>query len=221
MLVTCPKCQASYHLEDHLLHAVLVCHRCHTEFTPDKQQQSPNTPSEAAKQPTLQRKKSSILPWLTIVLLTIAAAGLYYYQSTWLQQPWLRQILASVHYPLTPQASDWHIVQHDALRQWVTRQDGSKVLVLSGYIRNTLPAPQLPPKLQVRFFDIPGAAPIQRMTLSITRPPDAPRIHHAPYTPPKNDRTPIAAHGKRAFTLVIEHVPEHSREVSIRVFPLQ
>ena len=220
MLVTCPQCHASYHIEEHL-NAMLVCHRCNTEFTADTTQQTPSTPA-APNKPRPQRKKSSLLPWLTMVLLIIAAAGFQAYQNTWLQQPWLRHILASLHYPLNAQASDWHITQHDGLRQWITRQDGSKVLVLSGYIRNTLPIPRPLPKLEVRFFDVSSAASIQRMTVNITQTPDIPRIHHAPYIPPENDRTPVAAHAKRAFTLVLEHVPEHSREVSIQVFlPLQ
>jgi len=220
MLVTCPQCHASYHIKEHL-NAVLVCHRCQTEFTIDTAQQAPITPP-IANQSNLQRKKTSLLPWLTLVLLIIAVAGVQTHQNTWLQQPWLRHILASLHYPLHPQTSDWNIIQHDALRQWVTRQDGSKVLVLSGYIRNTLPTPQPLPKLEVRFFDIPNAPPIQRIITNITLPPDIPRIHHAPYIPPEDDRTPVAAHAKRAFTLVLEHVPEHSREVSIQVFlPLQ
>jgi len=225
MHVTCPQCHATYELNDDVHDALLICHRCKTEFsthTMREPQVSPHpTPIEHAdlnpSHPAPKRKKARLWPWLMAVLLMISAWGVQYNQELWLQQPWVRNMLAQLHYPLHAQASDWRILKDESHRQWMTRQDGSRILLLTGVIQNRLNAPLLPPKLKVSFYAASNAPVTQSMILPITLPPSLPQIRHAPYTPPKLDKTPIAAHGKREFTLVFEHVPEQSREISIEV----
>jgi len=224
MHVTCPQCHATYQLKQDVHHALLVCHRCQTEFTTDNMS-TPHTPlHENTTPPPLdamplapQRKKVRLWPWLTVVLLIITGFGIQYNQDIWLQQAWVRNILAQLHYPLHTQANDWLILRNQSHRQWMTRQNGSKVLILTGSIQNRLDAPQLPPQLIVQFYDAANTSPTQSSTLSITMPPSLPQIRHAPYIAPDIDLTPISAHGQRDFTFVFEQIPEQSREISIDI----
>jgi len=227
MHVTCPQCHATYELKDDVHHALLVCHRCQTEFAMDGMSVSteptlsdqkiiPENPMDMMR-PAPQRKKARIWPWLTAVLLIIIGLGLQYNQALWQQQVWLRNILIQFHYPLQTQANDWRISGGQSHRQWVTRQDGSRVLMLTGSIQNRLDAPQLPPQLIVQFYDVSNTSPMQSDVVPISMPTNIPQIRHAPYIAPDKDLRPIPAHGQREFTLVFEHVPEQSREISIAV----
>jgi len=230
MHVTCPQCHATYQLNTDVHHALLVCHRCQTEFTVDDDIDIPasenlipvqeiDVPKASfnAMHPGLKRKKTRMWPWLTAVLLIIAGLGVQHNRDIWLQQTWVRDILIQLHYPLQTQAGDWLLLRNQSHRQWMTRQDGSKVLILTGRIQNQLDGAQLLPRLRVQFYDVQGAPPTRTRTLAITMPPSLPQIRHAPYVPPSIDRTPIPAHGYRDFTLIFEHVPEQSRDISIAV----
>jgi len=227
MQVTCPHCQATYELDAQIQKAILVCHRCQTEFTTpeadiafealDIATPSPSSNTLQSFTPMPKRKKSSVWPWLTFILLCLTATGAAYEQQAWLQQPWVRTILLQFHYPLTTQSSDWLILKDQSHLQWMDRQDDSRVLLITGAIQNQLFAEQLPPPLQIDFFDAPNSAPIQSITLPIRLPPNLPQIRHAPYDPPQQDTNPIAAHSSRPFTLVLENIPESTREFSISV----
>jgi len=225
MHVTCPQCHATYELKDDVHHALLVCHRCQAEFSTDDIHAAPMPvpesahayTSDEAMSPAPKRKKTRMWPWLTAVLLIIAGLGLQYNQALWLHQSWVRNILVQLHYPLHTQASDWLILREQSHRQWMKRQDGSRVLVITGRIQNQLDAPQLPPSLLVQFYETSHTSPTQSQVFPITHPPSLPQIRHAPYVLPPVDKTPIPAHGQREFTLVFEHVPEQSREISIAV----
>ncbi|MDQ6995222.1 MAG: DUF3426 domain-containing protein [Mariprofundaceae bacterium] len=216
--MTCPKCQATYELKHDVQHALLVCHRCKSEFTTDDIPviEKP-VPSSDSMYLASKRKKTRIWPWLTVVLLIVASFGMQYNQDIWIQQAQIRNILAQLHYPMQAQASDWLILRNQSHRQWVTRQDGSKVLVLTGSIQNRLNAAQQLPQLTIHFYESANTRPIQSITTFITMPPSLPDIRHAPYIQPDIDRTPMKGYEKRDFTLVFEHVPEHSREFSIEV----
>ncbi|MDQ6973937.1 MAG: DUF3426 domain-containing protein [Mariprofundaceae bacterium] len=197
---------------------MLVCHRCQREFTTDDIPTiGKPVPSSDDMRPTLNRKKTHIWPWLTVVLLIVAGFGFQYNQATWIQQTWLRNILAQLHYPIHTQASDWLILRNQSHRQWITRQDNSKVLVFTGSIQNRLKAAQHLPQLTIHFYDAPNRRPNQSISRRITMTPSLPEIRHAPYVQPDIDHTPMAALEQRHFTLVFEHVPEHSREFSIEV----
>jgi len=227
MHVTCPQCHTTYQLKDDIHHAVLVCHRCQTEFTTDDQdtfEQHPQIAKETTTEIPLnsshlapKRRKARIWPWLTTVLLIIMGLGIQYNQDTWLQQTWVRNILIQLHYPLKMQANDWSMLRQQTHRQWITRQNGSKILMFTGVLRNNLSAPQRPPQLTIQFYDTANTAPTQSITLPFTLQPSLPQIHHAPYVMPAQDNTPIPAHSQRTFTLVLEHVPEQSREFSVDV----
>jgi hypothetical protein len=276
MIISCPKCKAQYKLDSLIKNAILVCHRCGTEFNPNQEtkpaqmriaqgvslfdaaqqqvnkKESPamdtstdidveqhdvvSEPTDTTETPIttydisdditthldksmLMPKRASVRlwPWLILVLLCIAGFGVWQNQQQWLQHPWVRSAMLQMNLPIKAKDSDWLIVRDHIQQQWIDRQDKSRVLLISGYIQNRLYAKQIPPAFLVTFFDIPESGAIDTRLMSFTEPPNLPQIRHAPYIAPPKDTVPIAAKGKRAFTLVIEHVPEGTRHVSLSI----
>jgi len=250
--------------------AILVCHRCGTEFHTDEPEKESvhvdhgaslfeyTEPSETAREtnkpeknltetlpsslasPTSteepdtkqhnishaqlseerllpKRSQTRIWHWFIVVLLCISALGIWNNQKQWLAQPWVRSFMMNMQLSVTSSPADWGIVKNNIHSQWIDRQDHSRVLFIDGYIQNRLLSDQTPPSIQISFFDMPNSRAIQTRTIAITEPPSLPKIRHAPYTAPAIDQVPISAGGQRAFTLVIENVPEHARELSMVV----
>ena len=164
-----------------------------------------------------KRSSTRIWPWIVLVLLAIAGLGIWKNQTQWLEHTWIRSVMLKIGMPVKPNPSDWLVVQDHVQNQWVDRQDHSRVLVINGYIQNQLLAEQHTPDLKLSFFDIPESGAISSRIMPITEPPSLPQIRHAPYMPPAHDNIPVSAGGKRAFTLVVENVPEGTRGVSIAI----
>jgi len=164
-----------------------------------------------------ERQSLKLWPWLILVLLCISSLGIWKHQQQWLAQPWLRSLMMNIQLTVAPNPADWGIEQEDLHSQWIDRQDGSRVLFIDGYIKNRLLSNQIPPAIQISFFDMPNSSAIQTRTIVITEPPSLPTIRHTPYIAPAIDQIPVSAGGKRAFTLVIENVPEQARELSMMI----
>jgi len=164
-----------------------------------------------------KRKQAHIWYWFIPVLLCIGVLGLWQNQQQWLAQPWVRSLMMNMQLSIAPNAADWSILKKGIHSQWVDRQDHSRILFIDGYIQNRLLSDQLPPAIQIDFFDMPNGHAIQSRRLAITEPPSLPSVRHAPYTPPAIDLVPVSAGGQRAFALVIEDVPEQAREVAITI----
>ncbi|MDQ6955846.1 MAG: hypothetical protein Q9M21_01490 [Mariprofundaceae bacterium] len=174
--------------------------------------------------PHIQLSKERLLPergqthiwyWLILVLLCISGLGIWNNQKQWLAQPWVRSLMMNMQVSIASNPADWDILKNNIHSQWIDRQDDSRVLFIDGYIQNRLLSDQIPPAIQINFFDMPNSRAIQTRTLAITEPPSLPTIRHAPYIAPAIDQVPISAGGKRAFTLIIENVPEQAREISM------
>jgi len=164
-----------------------------------------------------QRRQARLWTWLIGVLCVISGIGVWQNIDQWQKQSWVRSAMINLQYPMPKQRSDWHIDKDNLHSQWITRQDKSRVLFIDGYVYNQILADQTPPTLQVGLLDMPNSAPLSVRYMHITEPPSLPQIRHAPYTPPAVDNIPVSAHGKRAFTLIIEDIPEHIREISLAV----
>jgi len=267
MLVSCPQCKAKYQLAATIKNAILVCHRCGTEFhssqvkkadayidhelslfkhsetckakalpipppsdnesklsSPQTDEIVSNTekyniphhqPSEDLLLP--KRRKTRIWHWLTLVLICVSLLGIWNNQKQWLTQPWVRSLMMNMEFPVTSSSADWGILKDNLHSQWIDRQNHSRVLLIDGYIQNRLLSDQAPPAIQVSFYDMPHSRAIQTRIITITEPPNLPAIRHAPYIAPAIDQIPVSAGGQRAFTLVLENVPEQAREVSINI----
>ncbi len=279
MLVSCPQCKAKYQLAATIKNAILVCHRCGTEFHANQTEKKPtiidnelslfeqtqNNEKETAikAKPTQissdnkltlsaqqidktnpdaeqletksddtphiplseervlpKRKQTRIWHWLILVLICISLLGIWNNQKQWLAQPWMRSLMMNMQLPVTSNAADWRILKDKLHSQWVDRQNHSRVLFIDGYIQNRLLSEQIPPAIQVSFYDMPNSRAIQTRIITITEPPNLPAIRHAPYIAPAIDQIPVSAGGQRAFTLVLENVPEQAREVSINIASL-
>ncbi len=187
-----------------------------TEQVPVEQTDMPHIQlSEARLLP--ERAQTHIWHWLILVLLCISGLGIWSNQKQWLAQPWVRSLMMNMQISIDSTPADWDILKDHIHSQWIDRQDDSRVLFIDGYIQNRLLGEQIPPSIQISFFDMPNSRAIQTRTLAITEPPSLPTIRHAPYIAPAIDQVPISAGGKRAFTLVIENVPEQTREISIMI----
>lgn len=162
-----------------------------------------------------KRRQTRIWHWLVLVLLCISGLGIWSNQKQWLAQPWVRGLMMNIQISVDSSPADWSIVKDNLHSQWIDRQDDSRVLFIDGYIQNRLLSDQIPPSIQISFFDVPNSHAIQTRTIAITEPPSLPTIRHAPYTAPPVDQVPISAGGKRAFTLVIENVPAQALELSM------
>ncbi|MDQ6954541.1 MAG: hypothetical protein Q9M20_03770 [Mariprofundaceae bacterium] len=238
MFVSCPQCKAQYLLEANIKNVILICHRCDTEFSSEPDiKDGAHSPNIAAR-PELRldsgnevlavmplpekmvlpkRGKVRVWPWLILVLLCAAGLGIWNNQNQWLSQPWVRSLMMNVKLPITPEARDWELVEESLNSQWVDRQDGSRVLVVSGYIHNRLLSDQIPPSLRVRFFDVPHSSAVDTRSVAIYEPPSLVAIQHAPYLPPPIDQVPVSAGGQRAFTLILENIPEQYQEISMSI----
>jgi len=271
MLVSCPQCKAKYQLAATIKNAILVCHRCGTEFHTEHIEKKPtiidnelslfeytevnkketaieaeptqtpsdNNPVSPVQQtdktdadaephdlPHIQlsedlalpkRKQTRIWHWLILVLICISLLGIWNNQKLWLAQPWMRSLMMNMQLSVTSSAADWGISKDNLHSQWIDRQNHSRVLFIDGYIQNRLLSEQAPPAIQVSFYDMPNSHAIQTRIIAITEPPNLPSIRHAPYIAPAIDQIPVSAGGQRAFTLVLENVPEQAREVSINI----
>ena len=118
-------------------------------------------------------------------------------------------------FPVSPQASDWMIIKDRLSSQWIERQDHSHALLINGYIQNRTSVPQNPPAIQLSLLSDNHL--LQTRDIIITEPPGIADINHAPYLAPAVDQVPVSAHGQRAFTLLLENVPEQANAFSIRV----
>jgi len=238
MLVSCPQCKAKYQLAANIKNVIFVCHRCDTEFSigqPKEEgmnDQGQSLVSELSLSPAKEplpavplsekmilpkRGKPRIWPWLMLVLLSISVLGIWKNQQQWLSQPWVRSVMMNMALPIKPSVDDWELVKKSLKSQWVDRQDGSRVLLVRGDIQNRLLSDQTPPRISVSFFDISHKHLIQTRSISIYEPPSLAEIQHAPYLPPAVDTVPVVGGGKRAFTLVLENVPEEYQEISMSI----
>lgn len=295
MQILCPQCHAVYEVGPLIKNAVLVCHRCQTEFgadgepiasdvnrtpasnselplfelaasgrnesSPEQASQpsaatdeergerdTPNTPEKTAReeppvasphkilsiskileeesdgtQPSaieegteipedssviLHRKKSRIWPWLAMMLLLLGSGGFYFKQDAWLSHPWVRSLLINAHISLPLRNEDWNIVSGSVQAQWISRQDGSRVLLIEGKVENRLYCSMNPPKILIRFFAPGSNDALAEQTHIITDPPTIQQIRQAPYITPAKDKVPVESRGSRTFMLVIENSPK-------------
>ncbi|MDX8402557.1 MAG: DUF3426 domain-containing protein [Mariprofundaceae bacterium] len=153
--------------------------------------------------------RARIWPWLAAMLLALTAAGFYANKDQWLAYPVVRGWMLSLHLPVPPSDDDWAVEPASVRAQWLTRHDGSRVLVVEGSVHNRLSVPLPPPAIEIAFFD-PEARDrlVEHRILPITMPPELDAILDAPWSPPPQDTVPVPGNGHRAFVLVLEELPE-------------
>ncbi|MDQ6959460.1 MAG: hypothetical protein Q9M27_00400, partial [Mariprofundaceae bacterium] len=229
MRIVCPHCQTVYQLDGVAEGAILVCHRCRTEFSygqPEKDTEQetvkPLIPAEEMHadkhlaSPSPPRARVRIMPWLLSIVLLTTVAGFWFNHDVWLDDPWLRSVLINTGLPLEVRDKDWRIQPGSVRAQWVKRNDGSRVLAIEGRVKNLLQCEITPPAIHFSIFsrDNPKHLLLERKLL-ISQPPLMSDIRHAPYVAPPEDRVPVSALGDRGFILLLEGLPENAGDFTL------
>jgi hypothetical protein len=235
MRVVCPECFASYQVEAVIKNAVLVCHKCNTEFdsygnrvvagdatSQFFQTQEEHAPTFGIKdlvQSGMDKRKQHVWLWMSLILLLIAAAGIAYNWALWSHHGVFRgyQLQVQSHAPILD--SDWQINPESVHSQWIKRDDGSLALVVEGEASNLIGYPLPPPELQITFITQTG----QNDTIiqPITEPADMDTLMASPYLSPAVDKTSVFPLASRGFILVLEDVPLSTQHIVLHALAVQ
>jgi len=156
------------------------------------------------------------MPWLLAMALLITVVGLWSTHDAWLDNPWLRSVLINTGLPLQVRNKDWHIQPKSVQAQWIRRNDGSRVLVIEGRVKNMLQCEIIPPAIHFSIFarGDPKHLLLERKLL-ISQPPLMSDIRHAPYVTPPQDHVPVTALSERSFVLVLGGLPENAGDFAL------
>jgi len=205
MHLECPHCQTSYDITHNVEDAVFVCHRCGVEFSATDQFSPENHQAEQAP----VRKTAHIWPWFMAVALLVVGGGFWLQKDAWLDNRWFRSTLTNIGFDMPLRAKDWRIASESVHSVWITRNDDSRVLLIRGNIKNLLTSDMLLPNIEIVFFS--KTEPDKQIAISsfeIDLPPSDKLVHQVPYSRPDRDNMPVRALGSRAFTILVEPVPE-------------
>lgn len=235
MRIVCPECHAAYQVGAMIKNAILVCHRCNTEFDSYgnkiveeseisqilSQQQSvaPTFGIHELKQAGLQKHHAHIWVWMSLVLLALSAAGLVWHWPTWQYHADIRGYLVGTQPQQTVLDRDWLILPESVHSQWLVRDDKSIVLIIEGKVRNQLNTPLPAPEIQISFNTQTG----QDYTLiqAITEPPSLSTLQASPFISPPVDSTRIRSLGERGFILLIKDTPRSSQQFVMHALAVQ
>lgn len=230
MHLSCPQCQTSYEVENTSDNTSVVCHRCGYEFAISFRQEGPSSarpvetaggtgrrePEEGAGLVPPRRKKARLWTWLVVMLLLIGSGGFWQQRDMWLDNRWVRSTAINLGVPVTLRDRDWSIEPESVQAEWVSREDGSRVLVIRGRVKNLLSSELPLPLVEISFFSL--ARPdrsIAGKRQQITLQPARSAIRQVPYATPLPDTTPVAPLGARDFVLVIESLPEDTGDFTL------
>lgn len=212
MHLECPHCQTSYDITHDVEDAVFICHRCGLEFSATDQLSPENLQVEQAP----VRKTAHIWPWFMAVVLLVAGSGFWLQKDTWLDNRWFRSTLINIGVNMPLRAKDWQINSDSVHSTWVVRNDGSKALLIRGNIKNMLASDMLLPKIEIIFFSkIEPDKQIAISSFEIGLPPSDKLVRQIPYSRPDRDNQPVRALGSRAFTILLESVPEETGDFTL------
>ncbi len=156
------------------------------------------------------------MPWLLAMALLVTVAAFWSNHDAWLDNPWLRSVLINTGLPLKVRDKDWRIQPKSVQAQWIKRNDGSRVLVIEGRVKNLLQCEVIPPAIHFSIFakNDPKHLLLERK-LSISQPPLTDDIRHTPYVAPPRDYVPVTALSERSFILVLEGLPENAGDFTL------
>jgi len=212
MHLECPHCQTNYEITHDVEDVLFVCHRCGLEFSATDQFSPENYQPEQAP----VRKTAHIWPWLVAVLLLVICSGFWLQKDAWLDNRWFRSTLINIGFDMPLRVKDWRIVSESVRSVWITRNDDSRVLLIRGKIKNLLASDMLLPNIEITFFS--KTAPDKQVAMSsfeIDLPPSDKLVRQVPYSRPDRDNMPVRALGSRAFTILVESVPEATGDFTL------
>jgi len=235
MRIVCPECHAAYQLGAIIKNAILVCHRCNTEFdtyghriTDDSQtaaifkQQEEHAPTfgiQDLAQSGMNNQRKSILLWMILVLTLLSMAGVAVQWQHWQWSGLARAFTLETDQTQSILDRDWHILPETVQSQWLTRDDQSTVLIVSGEVGSLVYAAMPVPDIKVTFITQTGEN--MEISQAMTEPADMPTLSSAPFISPAIDTVPITALGKRGFLLLIEDVPMSTQHMLLHAVAVQ
>lgn len=153
------------------------------------------------------REQPRLWPWLFSALLILTLAGIWSQQEAWLDNRWMRSTLINLTLPLENRDKDWLILPQSVKSQWVLRDDNSRVMVISGSIKNLLSSSMAYPDIEVTFYaNHQPDRELATMRLPVTETPAAKSISRIPFVSPKALNN-AAAQSQTDFVIVVESEP--------------
>jgi len=213
MHLECPHCQALYDIARDVGDVVFVCHQCGQEFNPQAVSfdRGDIAPVEAALAPV--RNTAHIWPWLLMILIVLATTGFWVQKDAWLDNRWLRSTLINIGFDMTLRAKDWRISPASVQPKWIVRSDGSRILLVRGTIENLLNSDMSLPKINMMFFS--KTEPDKKIGNAVFDITLKPSDQQMPDMILVRDSRPVAALGKRSFSIVAESVPEQTGDFTL------
>ncbi len=235
MRIVCPKCHAAYQVDAVIKNAILVCHKCHTEFdtfgnlvTPDTETsqifkaQEENAPTFGLYdlvQTGFRNQHSHVWFFMIIVLMTISAAGVFLHWNHWQYNSLVRGYQLESNLSAAVTDRDWHILPESVHLQWLTRDDQSLALLVEGQVESLVMAPLPTPEIKVTFVTQTGKN--IDLIQAVTEPAELATLRAVPFASPPVDKTPVSAMGKRGFLLLIEDAPSSTQHILLHALAVQ
>jgi len=235
MRIVCPECHAAYQVGAIIKNAILVCHRCQTEFdTMGNRIVKENETSKIFKaqeeaaptfgisdllQSGMQTQKDRIWVFMVLLLIVISAAGAAIRWQHWQYNGFVRAIQMEVS-PTTPVLDrDWLIIPDSIHARWLTRDDQSLVLWIEGRVQSLVNTSLPTPEVKITFVTQTGKN--VEVIQAITEPADIQTYQAVPYVSPPVDEIPVPSRGTRGFILLIEDAPHSTQHILLHALAVQ
>lgn len=235
MRIICPECHAAYQVGPMIKNAILVCHRCNTEFdtfgnkiAPDNEtlevfkKQEVHAPTVGLRdliQSGMATRHTHFWAWLIIILFSLSVLGLSIRWDHWQYDSFFRAISLDTNLTTTILDRDWQVLPDTIHTRWLTRDDQSVVLIIEGQVKNLVDAALHVPEIEVAFVTQTGKD--IKITQAITEPVDFKALQRVPFSSPPVDKTPIAPSGSRGFLLLVEHAPRSTQHIVLHAVAVQ
>ena len=235
MRIVCPECHAAYQVGAIIKNAILVCHRCQTEFDTmgnrivEENETSQIFKAQEEAAPTygisdlaasgLQGRRGQIWSFMILVLLVLSCAGAALRWQHWQFNTFVRAIQMEIS-PSTPILDrDWNILPDSIQSQWLTRDDQSLALMIEGKVQNLVSSSLPAPEIKVTFVTQTGKN--IDMVQPITEPAEVSTYQSVPFVSPAVDAVPVPAQGERGFILLIEDAPLSTQHILLHALAVQ
>ncbi|NWF36260.1 hypothetical protein [Mariprofundus sp. KV] len=161
------------------------------------------------------RAQAHLWPWFFTALLILTLAGSWAQKEAWLDNRWMRSTLINLTLPLENREKDWLIIPQRVKSEWVIRDDNSRVLVISGSIKNLLASSMAYPDIEITFFsNHQPDRPLATMRLPITEKADTKSIAQTPFVSPKALKRATAS-SQTDFIIIVESVPDGTGDFTL------
>lgn len=235
MRIVCPNCHAAYKVDAVIKNAILVCHKCNTEFDTygNKVTEESETTQQFKKleenaptfglydmvQSGVNNRNSQIWLAMSIVLSLIIITGVISRWDHWQYNSFARAFELRTDLSAKIIDRDWRIIPDSVSMHWLERDDKSFVLLVEGEVENLVSTLLPAPEIRLTFVTQTGKNIV--LTQPITEPTELATFKAVPFSSPAIDKVPVAATGSRGFLLLVEDPPLSTQHVLLHAFAVQ